>query len=225
MGEDKPNWQRMRFKKNKVWMAIDDDGSPTKKKGKVLIKYQLDQAHEYWVNTENISPIESEKAGRARSTISPATPRQKKTIKKIDRISEEPGFEVISIYTDGAASGNPGPAGIGVVMQYGQHEKEISRYIGETTNNIAELEAIRTGLTEVKKKDLPVRVYTDSSYAYGVLTLGWKARKNRELVDAIRKIMRDFNNLKLIKVRGHAGHQQNEHADQLATSAVKNRSE
>ena len=225
MGKNNPNWQRMRFKKNKVWMALDDDGSPTKKKGKVLIKYQLDQEHEYWVNIENISPIDSEPAGGNGSSTPPVKPRQKKLEKKADRLNKETGSDEVSIYTDGAASGNPGPAGIGVVMQYGQHEKEISRYIGDTTNNIAELEAIHTGLAEVKKKDLPVRVYTDSSYAYGVLTLGWKAKKNRELVEAIRKIMSNFSNLKLIKVRGHAGHEQNERADQLARVAVKNRSQ
>ena len=223
MDKDKPNWQRMRFKKNKVWMALDNDGSPTTKRGKVLIKYQLDQDHEYWVNTENISPIESEPADRDRSSASPAKPRKEKLTENTDRMGKKLDSEEISIYTDGAASGNPGPAGIGVVMQYGRHEKEISKYIGDTTNNIAELEAIHTGLIEIKKKDLPVRVYTDSSYAYGVLTLGWKAKKNRKLVETIKIIMSDFNNLKLIKVRGHAGHEQNERADQLARMAVKNR--
>ena len=90
--------------------------------------------------------------------------------------SEDP--DCIRIYADGASSGNPGPSGIGVLLRYREHEKEISRNIGLGTNNIAELEAIRTGLLEVKNPDLPVRVYTDSGYAYGLLTLGWKARKN-----------------------------------------------
>ena len=57
MGRDKSDWQRMRFKKNKVWMAIDAGGTPLEKNGKVLIKYQVDQDHEYWVNKVNIGPI------------------------------------------------------------------------------------------------------------------------------------------------------------------------
>ena len=73
----------------------------------------------------------------------------------------------------------------------------------------------------VKKTDLPVRVFTDSRYAYGVLTLGWKAKANREMVQSIKKTMMKFENLKLVKVKGHAGDEGNERADFLATSAIK----
>ena len=130
---------------------------------------------------------------------------------------------MVHMYTDGAASGNPGPAGIGIVLQYGRHEKEISEYIGETTNNVAELEAIRVGLNQLKKRDLSVRIYTDSSYALGVLRLGWKAKKNRKLVGAIRNLLRGFDDLEIIKVPGHAGHAENERADRLARAAVERR--
>ena len=124
------------------------------------------------------------------------------------------------IYTDGASSGNPGPSGIGIVFEYKGQVREISKFIGHATNNVAELEAIRTGLQELKKKNLPIIVYTDSSYAHGVLSLGWKARKNRELVDEIPMILGALKDVKLVKVRGHAGHRQNERADQLARTAV-----
>ncbi|MFZ1955982.1 MAG: ribonuclease H, partial [Desulfobacterales bacterium] len=126
----------------------------------------------------------------------------------------------IHIYTDGASSGNPGPSGIGVVMQYGEKTKEISQFIGNTTNNVAELEAIRTALMELKRKNLPVRIYTDSSYAHGVLSRGWKAQKNRDLVASIRTMLAALKEVTLIKVRGHSGHEQNERADQLARAAV-----
>ncbi|KPJ76488.1 MAG: hypothetical protein AMJ54_11645 [Deltaproteobacteria bacterium SG8_13] len=128
---------------------------------------------------------------------------------------------MIRIYTDGASSGNPGPSGIGAVLEYGDHTKEISKYIGQSTNNIAELEAIRAGLLELKVRNLPVRIYTDSSYAHGVLALGWKPKKNLEVIAAIRQLMQEFCDVKLIKVRGHAGHRQNERADDLARSAIK----
>jgi ribonuclease HI len=106
-------------------------------------------------------------------------------------------------------------------MRYKGHEKEISRYIGLATNNIAELEAIRAGLTAVKNRSVPVRVFTDSSYAYGLLALGWKPKKNQDLIAAIVKLMQTFKDLRLTKVRGHAGHPENERADQLATAAIR----
>ena len=83
------------------------------------------------------------------------------------------------------------------------------------------LEAIRTGLHEVRNPDLPVKVYTYSSYAYGLLALGWKAKKNTELTASILNLMKRFKNLQLIKVKGHAGIDGNEKADRLATSAAQ----
>ncbi|MBA3035720.1 MAG: ribonuclease HI [Desulfobacterium sp.] len=130
--------------------------------------------------------------------------------------------DAICIYTDGASSGNPGPSGIGVFFRFGEHEKQISKYIGIATNNIAELEAIRAALTELKTTRKPVRIFTDSSYSYGVLSLNWKPKKNIELINSIKIIMKNYDDIKLIKVKGHAGHKENELADFLATKAVKN---
>jgi ribonuclease HI len=204
----KPEWKRMRFKKNKVWLAVDGTGKPLEENGKVLIKYQLNQTHEYWVRKSNIKPLDSD----------PATGQEIQNNKTVPQTGDKEG---ILIFTDGASSGNPGPAGIGVVMRFGKYEKEISEYIGLTTNNIAELKAIQVGLQAVKKTNLPVRIFTDSRYAYGVLTLGWKAKANREMVQSIKKTMMKFKNLKIVKVKGHAGDEGNERADFLATSAIK----
>jgi len=131
--------------------------------------------------------------------------------------------DTITIYTDGASSGNPGPGGIGVVLKFREHEKEISEAIGHTTNNIAELMAIQRGLLELKRCDLPVRIYTDSSYALGILTKRWKASKNQELVADIRKLISKFKDIRLIKTKGHSGVAGNEKADMLATQAIKRR--
>jgi ribonuclease HI len=204
----KPEWKRMRFKKNKVWLAVDRAGKPIEENGKVLIKYQLDQTHEYWVRKSNIKSLDSD------SAIT-------QEIENNTTMAQTGDKEGILIFTDGASSGNPGPAGIGVVMRFGKYEKEISEYIGLATNNIAELKAIQVGLLAVKKTDLPVRIFTDSKYAYGVLTLGWKAKANREMVQSIKKTMMKFKNLKIVKVKGHAGDEGNERADFLATSAIK----
>jgi ribonuclease HI len=110
-----------------------------------------------------------------------------------------------------------------VVLRCGDQRKEISEYIGEATNNIAELLAIEKGLTAVKNRSLPVRVYTDSSYAFGVLTLNWKPKKNIDLIAGIRRTMASFPNLRLVKVPGHSGVEENERADRLAVAATRTR--
>lgn len=127
----------------------------------------------------------------------------------------------IRIYTDGASSGNPGPSGIGIVLMYGENKKEISEDIGMATNNIAELTAIKRALAELKRKDLPVRIFSDSSYAIGLLTQNWKPKKNQALVNDIKTLMHKFCDLAFIKVKGHSGIKENEVADFLATSAIK----
>ena len=73
----------------------------------------------------------------------------------------------------------------------------------------------------VKNTGLPVKIYTDSSYAYGILVLGWKSKKNKDIVESIKKTISTFKDLTFIKVKGHAGHKGNEQADFLATSAIR----
>ena len=223
MTNNKMNWKRMRFKKNKVWLALDQNQKPVVKNGKVLIKYQLDQDHEYWVHQKSVKPIDlSQSETKDHKKKQPGKKLKKnKTKQEIITFDEALCDDAVCIYTDGASSGNPGPSGIGIVLNYGKHEKEISKYIGIATNNIAELEAIRTGLLEIKNTDLPVRLFTDSSYAYGVLVQGWKAKKNQEIIGSIINIISKFNDLKIIKVKGHGGIEGNERADFLATSAIK----
>ena len=219
------DWKRMRFKKNKVWLATEPDGRPFEKSGKVLIKYQLEQDYEYWVKKESVRSLDAAPQQEPPPKSEPA--RKKSPVRGIAPAHHnDPAIagaeNTIRIYTDGASSGNPGPSGIGVLLRFGAHEKEISEYIGEATNNIAELKAIQVGLQAVKNTDLPVEVYTDSNYAYGVLTLGWKSKKNTDIVVSIKKTMSKFKNLTFFKVKGHAGNKNNERADFLATSAIKN---
>ncbi|MFO7709851.1 MAG: ribonuclease H [Desulfobacterales bacterium] len=207
---DPARWVRMRFKKNKVWVAADAADRPLQAGGLARIKYQLDQDQDYRVRADTLRPLEKKPAAP-----SPQPARR-------SPCASAPGdARCVHIYTDGASSGNPGPSGIGVVLLHGPHRKEIAEYIGVATNNIAELRAIQEGLAALKKKDLPVRVYTDSSYAHGVLTLNWKAKKNQGLIAAIRRDMQAFSDLKVIKVEGHRGVVENERADRLAVSAIQ----
>ncbi len=133
-----------------------------------------------------------------------------------------PGSEnTVIIYTDGASSGNPGPAGIGAVLVFNGKKKEMSEFIGTATNNIAELTAIERALEKLKRKDLPVRLFTDSTYCAGLLSKGWKPKKNLDLINRIKNLIHEFKDFKIIKVKGHAGIELNERADILATSAIK----
>lgn len=222
MNDDTPGWRRMAFKGNKVWMAVDEDRQPIEKNGKVLIKYQVDQDYEYWVYKNSVVPVEQRQTAPDKAVKS-ARPPVKKTAGRENAADLRASLDedAVLVFTDGASSGNPGPSGIGVLLRYRDNEKEISRYIGQATNNIAELSAIQAGLLEIKNKALPVRVFTDSGYAYGLLTLGWKPKKNMELVQSIKKLLSTFKDVKLIKVKGHAGMPENEKADQLAVAAVK----
>lgn len=220
IAKDHPHWKRMRFKGNKVWVAVNADQRPLLEKGKALIKYQLDQPHEYWVTPSKIMPLDADggpEHRKAARSSRPTAPRRSPETP----VSPQACAEAVCVYTDGACSGNPGPAGIGIVLRYQGKSREISLYLGQATNNIAELEAIRVGLTAIKNRNLPVILFTDSNYAFGLLTRGWKAKLNTALVEEIRGLASTFKRLQFVKVKGHAGHPDNERADRLAVKAIQ----
>lgn len=136
----------------------------------------------------------------------------------------------VTIHTDGAASGNPGPGGYGIVMQYGQYRKEISKGFRLTTNNRMELMAVVDALKELKRRDLEIVIYTDSRYVADPVEKGWlrvwikKGFRNKKNTDLWREYLQVSNGLKLrfIWLKGHAGHPENERCDQLAVRASMN---
>ncbi len=135
---------------------------------------------------------------------------------------QHPGHLVA--FVDGACSGNPGPAGSGMVVFTPGKRHEASHYLGDGTNNIAELTAIQLAAEyPIESRDELV-VYTDSKYSVGVLSLGWKAKANRELIGRVKQSLERWSKWKLVHVRGHAGIEWNERADVLATDAVARRS-
>ena len=128
--------------------------------------------------------------------------------------------EAVQLWTDGACTGNPGPAGSGVHLRHRGRVEEVSEYLGVATNNIAELTAILRGLEMVDDPTWPVDVMSDSSYCIGLLTKGWKPKANQELVAALRETAARFSDLRFVKVRGHVGVPGNERADELAREAI-----
>lgn len=138
----------------------------------------------------------------------------------------------VELYTDGACSGNPGPGGWGAILRLGSTEKELSGGELDTTNNRMELTAAIKGL-EALKRHCEVDLYTDSKYVMDGITSwihGWKARgwktadkkpvKNMELWQLLDEQMQRHQ-VKLHWVKGHAGHPENERADELARNAIR----
>ena len=137
----------------------------------------------------------------------------------------------VIIYTDGACSGNPGPGGWGAILRYGDHEKELNGGEDETTNNRMEMMAVIESLRALSKS-CTIDLYTDSVYVKDGVTKwleGWKAKnwrtaakkpvKNQDLWERIDLEMARHN-VTWHWVKGHAGHPDNERADELARAGI-----
>ena len=133
----------------------------------------------------------------------------------------------ITIYTDGAARGNPGPGGYGIVLLSGEHRKELSQGFQYTTNNRMELLAVIVALENLKISGSDVTVYTDSKYVADSVTKGWvfnwvkKRFKGKKNVDLWMRFLEIYKNhvVKFVWVKGHSNNPLNERCDQLAVNA------
>lgn len=136
---------------------------------------------------------------------------------------------VITAYTDGGASGNPGPGGFGAILMSGRHEKEMSGGFRLTTNNRMELLAVITVLEALKGEGHEVHIYSDSKYVVDAVEKRWvfswekKGYKDKKNPDLWQRFLRAYrkHRVKFHWVKGHAGHPLNERADQLAVSAYQ----
>lgn len=133
----------------------------------------------------------------------------------------------ITVFTDGAASGNPGPGGYGVVLLSGQHRKELSGGYRLTTNNRMELLAVIIALETLRYKGSDVTIYTDSRYVADAVEKGWifewekkrfRKKKNPDLWIRFLKSYR-LHRVKFIWIKGHAENAENERCDRLAVLA------
>lgn len=133
----------------------------------------------------------------------------------------------IFLYTDGAASGNPGPGGYGAILRCGKMEKELSGGFALTTNNRMELLAVISGLEAIRWDGATVDVWSDSTYVVKAVTEGWleswvrtgfKKKKNQDLWLRYREAASRLN-VRFHWIKGHAGHPENERCDALAVAA------
>lgn len=209
-------WMPHRLRDSDVWARVDSAGTLIQDgDGRVEVVYKpAPGAKVYRAGARNLKalpgpPVDIEVGERAPDSRPAA--------------QAAPPADAIHVWTDGACTGNPGPAGLGVVIVDGETQKELSEYLGEGTNNIAELMAIYRGLEAVQDRKRPVYVYSDSSYSIGLLSQNWKAKANQELVEKLRALTKQFAKLQFVKVAGHAGIPLNERTDELARAAVSRR--
>ncbi len=172
------------------------------------------------IGTASASPAKAKpaRAPAAKRTRAPAAAA-------VEDLSANPGPVKgrILVYTDGACTGNPGPAGLGVVVVGDAEHVELSEYLGHGTNNIAELTAIQRGVELCAGREGRPVIHTDSQYSIGVLSKGWKAKANVELIAVIKKTIAARGGVELRYVKGHAGIPLNERCDELARRAVSTR--
>ena len=205
----------MSFKGQPVWVRVGDDGRPVLDAGgRAEMKYRESDPRSYRPSPSNLA------AAAAAAVEPPGGAQASQATKR----GSAPNGPTVHVWTDGACSGNPGPMGIGVVVVAGDQRREHGEYLGRGTNNIAELVAIRRGLEVAAElaplHDRPILVYSDSSYAIGLLSQGWKAKANQDLVAEIRAFLRPYRALRMVKVEGHAGVPENERCDLLARQAI-----
>jgi ribonuclease HI len=215
----------MRFKGEQVWARADESGQLVlDADGRAEMKYRETDTKSYRPSPGNLIPDEGGAPGdrppERKRRASGASPR---TSAKAPARTPSAAGGAVEIWTDGACSGNPGPMGIGVVVIDGPKRREKGEYLGVGTNNIAELTAIGRGIELAGDGGRRMRVYTDSSYAIGVLSKGWKAKANQELIAQLKRQIAPLD-VEFVKVAGHAGVPENERCDELARDAVNGRS-
>lgn len=136
---------------------------------------------------------------------------------------------MIIMFTDGAAKGNPGPGGYGVILKFKDKRKEMSQGYRLTTNNRMELMGVIAGLKAIKQPGWKVRIYSDSKYVVDAVTKGWlwtwqkngfKKKKNVDLWQQFITLYKKHN-VEFRWVKGHTGHPENERCDRLAVAAAE----
>lgn len=245
-------WAKATFKDKDVWVEVDASGRLKVEGGRVPIRYSAnagakiyrgsgsgvslvglpaEELPEGTAAVEGAAPAAAPikpasrgsgfgKAGERSEAQTAAAARDARS-----RLASLPLGTIVA-FTDGACTGNPGPAGSGMVLRF-PDGRSVERFkaLGRATNNIGELSAIALALDcldeEAVPNDSKVAIFTDSEYSRGVLSMGWKAKANQELIAGILVKMKRRTGLSLHWVAGHAGVADNERADVLARKGVE----
>lgn len=246
-------WKRATFKDQRVWAQVDRSGAPALDGGRLPVRYAAAAGARVYLATasrvaiEAGAPIEdlpfgtdapaaaeerpAGRSGRGSGFGKAGTRTRAQAEAARDHAHArlaEVGAGTAVCWTDGACKGNPGPAGSGAVVVLPDGRRaESSRALGVATNNVAELTAIGMALDLLEESGVsvldPAVVYTDSSYARGVLSLGWKAKANQQLIADLKERLRRRPTVRIEWVAGHVGVADNERADALANAGVAGR--
>jgi ribonuclease HI len=220
-------WVEATLRGQKVLARTKADGTLDASGGRVEIRYRPNDTKAYRAALANLviaegAPVHPDEARIEGRTVTAEGSRP--TELGLNPASSPHADARWVAYTDGACSGNPGPAGAGmVVIAPGGKIHEGYEYLGAATNNVAEITAILRGVEAIPRAAGAVAIHTDSKYAIGVLTLGWKAKANQELIRRTRDMLAG-RDVRLLYVPGHAGVPMNERADELAREAVRSAS-
>jgi ribonuclease HI len=224
-------WVRARLKSQNqtVFARATAAGELAAESGTVEIRYKANDGRLYRARVDNVAVTDAAVLPDSTCAEAQAVTATKRPAAGAKAAGSSGGAggplpaNALVAYTDGACSGNPGPAGLGVVLIDGAAMTEVSEYLGQGTNNIAELTAVLRAVERAAGSDRPLVVHTDSQYAIGVLSKGWKAKANQQLIADIRQALTARPGVRLVYVPGHAGVPMNERADQLAREAVSSR--
>jgi len=221
-------WRKVVFKGQEIWGECDADGELLERSGRVRIAYKEGAAKAYATfkgriklsDSSNLSSFTIEVDGGKGSK-----PKAKANSSLFGGTAADlANTDLIHLWTDGACTGNPGPAGAGTVLLQGESKTEWSTWLGEGTNNIAELVAVLQGVADLER---PIRsdlvVHTDSQYVIGVCAKNWKAKANKALIAELKVALADAPRVVWHWVRGHEGVELNERCDQLARDAIVRR--
>lgn len=222
-------WIRALLRGQQVLARVKDDGSFDAQGGRVEIRYKATDPRAYRAGVANLERIAGQEPMADDQVVAGAAvdKEKEKAEKKKALAAAGPApvpKDAWEIYADGACSGNPGPAGLGIYLKSpAGAEYRAYEFLGDgQTNNIAELTAILRATTLVPPGAAAV-VHTDSQYSIGVLTKGWKAKANQALVAEVKTALAGRSSWRLSYVPGHAGVPGNEAADELAREAVTSR--
>jgi ribonuclease HI len=234
-------WIEALLRGQKVLARVTSGGQFVEDEGRVEIRYRPTDPKAYRAFPKNLAPVPGGRtfpdeacvpAVAAPPSADGAAPVAKKAAAKRVAKPKEPAAAPLEAprsehewiaYTDGACSGNPGPAGLGVVVVGGGSVHEGFEYLGTATNNVAELTAILRAVEATPSAVKKIIVHTDSQYAIGVLSKGWRPKANVALIETIRAAIsaRGRGGVQLVYVPGHAGVPLNERADELAREAIR----